>query len=160
MSSVVEQVSPLATAVAAEAGCELVDVAYLKEGREWILRLAIDHPAGVGLDLCATVSSGLAAVLDRQEVMPGPYRLEVSSPGLTRPLRKREEFEQFRGRLAVVKTFRPLVDDPARRKSFRGVLQGVDGDDILLNTGGETQPESVMRIPFDLISKAHLDVDF
>ncbi|MBF0153543.1 MAG: ribosome maturation factor RimP [Magnetococcales bacterium] len=160
MPGVAERVFQLAEEVALTSGCEVVDVEYVKEGREWVLRLSVDHPAGVDLGLCATLSNELSGVLDLQEVVPGAYRLEVSSPGLTRPLRKREEYSRFSGRLAVLRTFRPLEGDATGRKAFRGVLRGVDGHDILMDMDGQAGQTPNVRIPFDLISKANLEVDF
>ncbi|MBF0323341.1 MAG: ribosome maturation factor RimP [Magnetococcales bacterium] len=141
-------------------GCEVVDVEYTKDGRDWVLRLSVDRPSGVDLELCATVSSRLSGALDTHDVVPGSYRLEVSSPGLTRPLRKREDYIRFKDHLVVLRTFRPLGEDAGRRKSFRGMLRGMDGSDILLEMDGDADQAPSVRIPFDLISKANLEVDF
>lgn len=160
MSGVVERVFQLAEKVAEASGCEVVEVEYLKEGRDRVLRLSVDQTTGVSLDLCATISSQLSNLLDAQDVIPEAYRLEVSSPGLTRPLRKREDYGRFSGRLVAIRTFRPLENESTRNKSFRGVLRGMDGNDILLEMGGAASQVQNVRIPFDLISKANLEVDF
>ncbi|MBF0370803.1 MAG: ribosome maturation factor RimP [Magnetococcales bacterium] len=159
MSGIVERVAELAVSAAEAEGCELVDAEYLKEGGDWILRVYVDRAeGGVGLAHCAAVSDRLEGLLDVHDPISTPYRLEVSSPGLTRPLKKKEHFHQFAGKLAVIKTFRPLVLEGAgkemARKRFSGMLEGMEEDKVLLREG-----EALWRIPFDLISKANLDFD-
>lgn len=103
---------------------ELVDVEFVKEGAGWYLRVYIDKPGGITLDDCQLVSEELNDVMDRVDPIKQQYFLEVSSPGLERPLKKDKDFEKFRGSLVEVKLYQP-VDG---RKVLEGELIGlVDG---------------------------------
>jgi len=130
---------------------ELVDVNYVKEGGRWILRLFIDKPGGVGLDDCQLVSREVEPVLDEHDPIPSSYTLEVSSPGIDRPLKKLTDFERFRGERVSLNTFGPV--DGQRR--FRGVLKGVEGNNVRLDVGGQD-----MLISFDQVAKAKLAPEF
>jgi ribosome maturation factor RimP len=106
----------------------------------------------VSLEHCAKVSEELSAVLDVEDVVPDTYTLEVSSPGLDRPLRTRDDFQRFAGRLAKIVTAEPI----ARQTAFAGHLRGVEGDDVLFeNEGGR-----MVRLPIGLIRRARLEVEF
>jgi ribosome maturation factor RimP len=110
-------------------GMELVDLEFKREGRSWCLRLFIDKPGGITLDDCVDVSRDVSAILEVEDPIPSAYRLEVSSPGLDRPLKKPADFERFTGHLMKLKT--RALDDPdgrgQRRKTFVGELLGCDG---------------------------------
>lgn len=129
---------------------ELVEVEYVKEPSGWILRVYIDKPGGVDLEDCRQVSEALDQKLDEEDPIPGPYFLEVSSPGLERPLKKRSDYERFAGRLVQIRTFSALHG----RKRFEGVLGGLNGENVVLEWGGET-----IEIPLELISKANLALE-
>jgi ribosome maturation factor RimP len=92
-----DHVAPLAERIAAREGCELVHVEYVNESGRWFLRLFIDHPNGITVDDCAAVSRQMSAMLDVEDFIPHAYNLEVSSPGLDRPLRKGDEYRRFAG---------------------------------------------------------------
>ena len=94
-----------------EMGIELVDLEFKKAGRSYILRIFIDKPGGINLDDCAEVSRELSVQLDVEDCIPGRYTLEVSSPGLDRPLKKEQDYVRFQGRLALVKTSELLKDE-------------------------------------------------
>ncbi len=126
---------------------ELVDVEYVKEPSGWILRVFIDKPAGVDLEDCRQVSEALDQRLDAEDPIPGPYLLEVSSPGLERPLKKRSDYERFAGRRVEIRTYGAIHG----RKRFEATLQGLQGDNVVLEWEGET-----IEIPLELISKANL----
>jgi ribosome maturation factor RimP len=107
---------------------------------------------GVTLKDCERVSHELDAQLDVEDLVPGPYTLEVSSPGLDRPLRHADDFRRFAGRLAKI-----VVSEPVNHQTaFAGRLQGVEGDDVLFEKEGGKQ----VRLPLALISRARLDVEF
>ena len=115
-----ERVKELAATIAAAHGLELFDVAYGREGGRNILRVVLDRlgPSAtaedsVSLEHCARVSEELSAVLDVEDVVPAEYTLEVSSPGLDRPLRSRNDYERFAGRFAKLVTAEPV----ARRRT-------------------------------------------
>ncbi|HHU61864.1 MAG: ribosome maturation factor RimP [Bacillota bacterium] len=131
---------------------ELVDVEYVKEQSGWILRVFLDKPGGIDLDDCSRVSEELDEKLDQEDPIPGAYSLEVSSPGLERPLKKASDYQRFAGKLANINTYKGIHG----RKRFKGLLKGLDGNDnILLEWEGET-----IKIPLELIAKANLAVDF
>ena len=122
---VAELSGPLLTAL----GLELVDCEYKKEGRTMVLRLFIDREGGLSLDDCAAVSRELSEILDVEDVIPAEYTLEVSSPGLCRPLKKAADYQRYVGRLAKIKTYELFADDEGNpRKTFLGELLGLDGD--------------------------------
>jgi ribosome maturation factor RimP len=104
------------------------------------LRLFIDHPDGVGLDLCERVTMRIRDLL-------GDYALEVSSPGLDRPLSKPEHFVRFEGHAARIRTTRPIDG----RRNFTGRLVAADAETVRIESGGET-----FEIPFDLVSRSNL----
>ncbi len=131
-------------------GLELVDLEYQREARGWVLRFYIDRQGGVTIDDCAAMSSELGTVLEVRDVIPNPYVLEVSSPGLTRPLKKPEHFNQFRNKVIKVKTFRPLEG----RRNFKGVLLGLEDETVRLEADGR-----IYEIPFQDIAKANLELE-
>ncbi len=114
-------------------------IAVQQPARE-TLRLFIDHPDGVGLDLCERVTTQIRDLL-------GDYALEVSSPGLDRPLSKPEHFARFEGHDARIRTAKP-VDG---RRNFTGRLLAVDAAAVSIESGGEK-----FEIPFDLVSRSNL----
>ena len=128
--------------VAEGLGCELVAVEML--GKE--LRISIDRPGGVGIQECTKVSRTLSPVLDVEDVVPGPYELVVSTPGIERPLQRVEDFARFAGCEVRIKVF-----GAEARKRVRGVLGGVDGQDVLVTTA-----EGPQRLPLPSIERAHL----
>jgi len=154
--TVEEQARALAEPLIAAEGLELVDLEYVREqGTGWILRVFIDKPGGrVGLDECSAVSRALDPALDVEDFIPHEYSLEVSSPGLNRPLRKPEHYRRVIGQKVKVKTFGPIGEPP--RKNFPGTLQAVEEDAVTVDVEGG----GVFRIPFRDIAKAHLEFEF
>ena len=144
---VVGQVWRLAEPLCLGEGMELVHVEFHREPAGRILRLYLDKPGGVTLDDCAAVSRQLSDILDVALDAQGPYRMEVSSPGMRRPLGKRSDFERFRGCRAKVRTARPIKG----RKNFTGTLEGVSGPTVRIVADNQT-----MTIEFADIVKAHL----
>jgi len=136
-------------------GYELVDVEFKNELGSWILRVYIDNPraeGGVGLDDCATVSRELSAVLDVDDSIPGHYSLEVSSPGLNRPLKKEADFARFVGKKAKIRTRHPVGES---RRNFSGTLVAVDGGKVKIDVG-----DQVCEVPVDDVEKANLVYEF
>ena len=105
---------------------DLVDVEFLKEGANWYLRVYIDKPGGIAIDDCQAVSEKLSDRLDEVDPVKQSYILEVSSPGLERPLKKDSDFERFKGEDIEVKLFQPLNG----KKIFEGKLLGLIEDKI------------------------------
>lgn len=150
----------LITPILADFSLELVDLELKGEGRRQLVRVFIDKPGGVTLDDCAEVSREISALFEVEDPIDGAYVLEVSSPGLDRPLKKLHDFERFAGRMVKLRTQR-LLDPDGRghqRKTFVGELLGVDGTQVRLRQtdrrGGE------ISIAFEAIDKANLELDF
>lgn len=159
MQDVVERVRAIASRIAGSYGLEIFGVQFRREGRGMVLRVQIDRlgPAAseeesVGIEDCAKVSHDLSAVLDVEEVVPSSYTLEVSSPGLDRPLRHSDDYRRFSGRRAKL-VMRKAVDG---QMFFKGRLGGVDGSDVLIDADDKGRH----RVPLSVIARANLEVDF
>jgi ribosome maturation factor RimP len=158
-ASVVEQVRTVAARVAADHGLEIFDVQFRREAPGMVLRVQIDRPGpaasaedSVSVDDCANVSRELSAILDVEDIVPIAYTLEVSSPGLDRPLRQLDDYGRFAGRRAKIVVRQP-VDGQG---FFKGTLGGVDGREVLI----EGEDGRTHRVPVDLITRANLEVEF
>ncbi len=131
------------------AGMELVNVEYLRGSAGMTLRITIDKEGGVSIDDCARVSRLVSDVLDVKDPIPGRYNLEVSSPGINRPLITRRDFLRFSGEKVYVKT-KTMIDG---RRRYRGVLERVDGDTVYVRAADGLYP-----IRIEDISRARLDI--
>lgn len=149
--TVSEQVEALALPVLEELGLELVEVQYRREQSGWVLRLIIDKQEGVSLDDCAAVSREISQLLDIDDFIEQAYNLEVSSPGLNRPLKSMADFQRFSGRKAKIKTMAPIDGEHV----FIGRIQQATEEIITLEVGRKE-----ITIPFGQISKAKLEVEF
>ena len=129
-----ERTKELLIPILEQNALELWDVEYVKEGQDMYLRAYIDKAEGVNIDDCVTVSRALEAELDREDFIPEAYILEVSSPGLTRPLKKTVDFTRSIGRLIEVKTYQPVNG----KKEFEAVLTYGDDERIEVELEGET----------------------
>lgn len=130
---------------------ELVTLEEAGSRRQKIVRLYIDRPDGVTHDLCARVSGAVGRALDKADAFEGAYTLEVSSPGIERPLRKRSHFEAQLGKKVYVKTRVPIEGS----KIWQGVLLEVGPDEIVVQEAGREA-----RIPLGEIGSAHLIYEF
>jgi len=155
--SICEQVSSIAQPILDSKSLELVDIEYVRMGKDAVLRLFIDKDGGIALDDCADVSHELSAILDVEEIITCNYTLEVSSPGLDRPLKKPEDFIRYTGRLVKIRTYDQFLDDSGnKRKTFLGTLEGlVDGSVRLKLKEGQTA-----AIPLERVAKANLEFEF
>jgi ribosome maturation factor RimP len=132
-------------------GYELVGIEYLSQGRRSLLRIYIDHVDGINVHDCERVSHQVSGVLDVEDVIRGQYTLEVSSPGLDRPLFTKEQFERFIGSEVNIRLSIALDG----RKKFKGVLRGIDDSNVLLFAD-----EQEFSLPFNAIEKANLVPNF
>ena len=148
---IVEKVRKIAAPLAAGEGLELVDVELGGAGGRTTLRLYIDRDGGVSLDDCSSVSRALSAALDVEDPIQGAYDLEVSSPGLDRPLRTPEHFRKYAGEKVRVKAFGP-IPELENRKTFVGTLRGFDEGRALVDIDGKVFP-----VPLAQIAKAHVE---
>ncbi len=150
--TIVQRVTELARPILDSMGLELVEVVYSGGGQRGLLRVFIDKREGVTLEDCARVSEYLGHALDVEDPIPVSYTLEVSSPGLDRPLKSREDFVRSLGKLVKVKTLEPID----RNRSFVGRLSAIEetGIQMALTNG------RLVLIPFDKIASARLEVEF
>jgi ribosome maturation factor RimP len=158
-ADVAEQVRNVATRVAHTYGLDIFDVQFRREAAGMVLRVLIDRPGAaataeesVSVDDCAHVSRDLSALLDVEDIVPTTYTLEVSSPGLDRPLRHADDYRRFAGRRAKI-VMREAVDG---QTFFKGWLAGVDGQAVLID--GEDGRRHV--VPLGVITRANLEVEF
>lgn len=107
---------------------DLIDVEYVKEGNNWHLRIYIDKPGGITIDDCQSVSEKLSDELDRVDPIQRSYILEVSSPGLGRPLKKDRDFERYKGEMIEIKLFSPIEG----KKIFKGELLGLVNNEVTI----------------------------
>jgi ribosome maturation factor RimP len=148
---IVERVRAIADPLLMAEGMESVEVDYRREARGWVLRLTIDKEGGVTLDDCGRISQVVGRELDVEDFIPAAYVLEVSSPGLTRPLRGEKDFIKHRNRLIKLRTVDPINS----RQQFRGKLLGVSNNQIELE-----MEEGIVQIPLAKIAKANLEIEF
>lgn len=154
---VAERITEIVAEVGAPLGIELVDLEYKREGRDMVVRVFLEKEGGIMLDDCAEVSRQLSDILDVEDFMPERYTLEVSSPGICRPLKKVADYERFTGHLVKVKTFDMLADDAGnKRKTFTGKLAGIR-DGVIGIDLTEGQHAS---IPLQKVAKANLEFEF
>lgn len=154
---VAERITEIVTEIGAPLGIGLVDLEYKREGRDMVVRVFLEKEGGIMLDDCADVSRQLSDILDVEDFMPEHYTLEVSSPGICRPLKKVADYQRFAGQLVKVKTFDTLTDDKGnKRKTFVGKLLGLE-DGVISMDLTEGQHAS---IPLDKVAKANLEFEF
>ncbi len=134
-----------------EYGFELVDVEYVKEGSTWYLRAYIDKPGGISIDDCEAVSRRLSDILDEKDYIDEAYILEVSSPGLGRPLRKEKDFKRSLGEEVEIRTYRMIE----KQKEFTGTLKEYDENTVTIEEEGgnvrifEKSDIALIRLAFD-----------
>ncbi len=145
--------------VAGTYGLDVFDVQFRREAGGMVLRVRIDRPGpaataeeSVSVEDCARVSRDLSALLDVEDVVPAEYTLEVSSPGLDRPLRGEDDYRRFAGRRAKI-VMREAVDG---QTFFRGRLSGVEDQAVLIDEDAGRRH----RVPLDIITRANLEVEF
>ncbi|RHW39607.1 ribosome maturation factor RimP [Lysinibacillus yapensis] len=156
MSKVTSVIEELVTPILEELDLELVDIEFVKEGRNWFLRVYIDTlEGGIDIDQCALVSERLSEVLDEKDPIEQNYYLEVSSPGAERPLKKDSDFKKALGKFVYVKTYEPIKD----MKEFQGYLTAYTEEGLELDVRIKTRKLTVF-IEKEKIAKARLAIDF
>lgn len=155
----IEQIRAIAERVAATRGLVIWEIQSRREATGHVVRIFIDRPGpsatpeeSVSIEDCEQVNRELSTILDVEDPLPFAYTLEVSSPGLDRPLRGFEDYGRFAGRFAKIVVREP-VDN---QKAFEGHLRGIDGDDVLL----EAPNRRMHRLPYRLITRGRLEVEF
>ena len=151
MNSVdLKKIEELLAPMAQAQGCELVACEWTSEAGRRSLRVLLDKQGGVVLKDCEEFSRLVDPLLDVEGLISDRYDLEVSSPGLNRPLRKKADFERFCGELIFVRTRSPHEG----RSNFKGLLKAVEGEKLLIEID-----QQIFKIPLEEISKAKLEVD-
>lgn len=150
--SLEDKVEELTEPLAMEQGCEVVDVEYVSESGEQVLRVYIDKSkGGVTVGDCAKISRQLGTILDVEEVIAGNYNLEVSSPGINRPVKKEKDFIKFKGEKVVMSTMTPING----RKNFKATISSAkDGKVVIEDSEGIS-----WIVEIDNIKKARLDME-
>ncbi|MRX70630.1 ribosome maturation factor RimP [Bacillus lacus] len=152
---VTETVEELVNPILNELHLELADLEYVKEGKNWFLRVYIDSEKGVDIEECGVVSERLSEKLDEIDPIPHNYFLEVSSPGAERPLKKEADYKKAVGKQVSVKTYEPIDGE----KLFEGELLSYNGELIVVEMKIKTRRKRV-EIPFEKIANARLAVTF
>jgi ribosome maturation factor RimP len=156
----VARVEEVCERVGQAEGLEIVEVELKGSGRNQLLRIFIDKPGGVTHDDCESVSHKVGDLLDAEDILPGHYVLEVSSPGVERKLKKPADFQRFQGQKIRVVMREPVLSEPGgpERKSrfVEGVLAATEDSGVFLETvGGER-----LHIPFEAIDRANLKFEW
>jgi ribosome maturation factor RimP len=146
-SGVIESVREVAIPVLKSEGMELVDIEYRRESRGWVLRLFIDKEGGVTLNDCTSVSHQVGDLIEVKEIINHPYTLEVSSPGVNRPLKSLGDFERFKGKHIKIKVRQPIEG----QRNFRGILLGHEQENVTISSDSR-----IYIIPYEDIVKASL----
>ncbi len=151
MAILKERLDEIITPVVEGLGYERVGIEYLPQGKHSLLRVYIDHVSGITLDDCERVSRQVSAVMDVEDPLSGNYNLEISSPGLDRPLFVEEHYRRFVGSRIFVRMALPLEG----RRRFEGMLEGVEEGVVIVEIDGER-----FRLPLAQVDKAHLVPEF
>lgn len=147
--AILKKIEDLIGPVIGNLGYALIERELVMDGGRWVLRLYIDKESGITVGDCERVSNGIGDLIEVEGVVPMNYTLEVSSPGLDRPLRRREDFERFCGSVIRLRTSQPI----AGRSNYKGVLIAMDGDDIVMSIDGAEH-----RIPLAALLRARLEL--
>lgn len=148
--NLLQEVRQVVEPILESQGFELVDLEYQRERQGWVLRIYLDREGGVSLEDCAGLSHEVGTILEVKDLIPSSYILEVSSPGLTRPLKKPEDFNKFRNQMVKIKLYEPLEG----RRNFKGTLLGLEGDRVRVEV-----EQRVYALPLQRIAKANLEID-
>ncbi len=146
-----DQIEQIAAPVLAEHKAELVDVMFVHENGQWVLRFYLDKEGGITLDDCAMISDHLGQNLDASNVIAQAYTLEVSSPGINRTLKKESEYQRFIGERVDVTLYAPLNG----RRHFKGTIQSVNSGVVIV----QEAPEQSFALSLADVAKARLDPD-
>ncbi|EIT85116.1 ribosome maturation protein RimP [Fictibacillus macauensis ZFHKF-1] len=154
-SKVTEAVEKLVLPIVEDLQLDLVDIEFVKEGKNWFLRVFIDSETGVDIEDCGTVSERLSEQLDASDPIEQAYFLEVSSPGVERPLKKPEDVTKAVGKNVHMKMYEPIHG----AKEFEGILVAFDGETVTLNMKVKTR-QTTVELPYNKVASARLAVVF
>jgi ribosome maturation factor RimP len=149
--NLIESIRALTEPLIVSEGLELIDIEYLREPQGWILRFYIDKQGEVTLDHCSQISKHIGDLIEVKALIPHSYILEVSSPGLNRPLKKEKDFITYAGETIKIKTFKPIN----QKRNFQGTLLGYQDGKVMMRSDNEE-----IHIPLPLIAKANVHYQF
>ena len=127
-----QKAEAILTPIVESRGFELVDVEYVREAGCWYLRGYIDKPGGITVNDCEDVSRAFSDILDEKDFIEDSYIMEISSPGLDRPLKKEKDFKRSLGTLVEIRTYRPIE----KQKEFCGILNAYDSNSVTIDEDG------------------------
>jgi ribosome maturation factor RimP len=148
--AILKRVEELLAPVLSNLGYDLIERELVMESGRFTLRLYIDKEGGVTVADCETATHGVEDLIEVEGIIPAGYNLEVSSPGINRPLRRRQDFEKYCGARIRLKTLEQIDG----RGNYKGTLERLEGDEIVMEVDGQHY-----RIPFAKLAKARLDVE-
>lgn len=149
--SIIQSVTELIEPVVRDENLELVDVEYKKEGKNWYLRIYIDKDGGVSVEDCQKVSRQIEDMIQIDEIIHSAYILEVSSPGLDRPLKKEKDLLRSIGKKVSVTTYSPID----KQRNFVGIIKDFSNQTLSLDVNGKS-----VAIPFEIIANTKLVIEF
>ncbi len=150
---IAERVKELLLPILEEGGFELVDVEFVREPAGWVLRIYADRPqGGITISDCQWISERIGTLLDVEDFIHHPYNLEVSSPGLDRPLKSRRDFERHIGTVVKIKTQEPLDN----QRNFKGKIISTSEKGVTVH---DVSRNAEVEIPYENIKSARVDID-
>ena len=147
MEKIAKKIFKLCEPIILNLGFELVDVWRIGEGKNQVLRFYLDHKDGVSIENCTKISKQIAPVIDECNIVRGKYNLEVSSPGIERPLRTYSHFSSQLDKLVKIRIIKPL----AGKTVFKGIVKNVEQDFFEIDC-----ENNILKISFDLLERANL----
>ncbi len=153
INAIVEKVKELLLPILEEGGFELVDVEFVREPIGWVLRIYADRPGGgITISDCQWISERIGTVLDVEDIIPHSYNLEVSSPGLDRPLKSRKDFDRHVGVVVKIKTLTPMDN----QRNFKGEVISTSDRGVTVH---DVSRNAEVEIPYENIKSARVDID-
>ena len=153
IKEVVDRVRELLLPILEEGGFELVDIEFVREPVGWVLRIYADRPeGGITISDCQWISERIGTLLDVEDLIHHPYNLEVSSPGLDRPLKTRKDFERQKGVVIKVKTHQPMDN----QRNFKGEVVSTSDRGVTIH---DVSRNAEVEIPYENIKSARVDID-
>ncbi len=144
---IIDQLNEMLIPILESMGYGLVEIEFINDGGRWVLRIYIDSESGIVLENCEEVSRHINPILDVEDIIPCAYTLEVSSPGINRPIRFEAHFQKYAGTIIQLKTTEPIDG----RRNYKGQLLGMVDHNIMIIVDGEQY-----TIPHALLAKAHV----
>lgn len=153
MQEIIDKVKEIIGNLLQDKEMELVDITCKRQGPDMVLRLIVDKKGGITIDECGWVNERLGEMLDKEDLFTDRYILEVSSPGLDRPLKTKKDFEKATGKLVRINTYGP-VDN---KREHVGKVLSCDDESVIIEL---KDINTTRKVPLDKIAKARLEIEF